>query len=211
MDQQAVAQYKATIGRYLPPQTVDSVFEFMNSHAVRFHITRDRQSKLGDYRWPQPHHPGHEISVNGTLNPYMFLMVLLHEMAHLLTRLRHGDGAQPHGHEWQEEYRQLLTAYASAFPNEVQPLLKRYTRRIPLSRPLLQQIEHQLATYDKGYDASADVILNDLEAGTLFALKRQPERLFRCQEKRRTRWLCVEVATGRPFLVSGNAPVVPHQ
>ena len=118
-------EYKAILAKYMPAVAVDSVYDFMSRHNVHLHITRKRTSKLGDYRWPQSRHNYHEISVNGDMNPYHFLMVLLHEMAHLNTYQRYGSDIQPHGHEWQEHYRRLLMTYSREghFPEAVRPLL----------------------------------------------------------------------------------------
>lgn len=200
-------EYKQILGRYLPPEAVGPVYDFMQQHRVYLHITRERRSKLGDYRWPQPRHPGHEISVNGNLNPYLFLLVLLHEMGHLGTYVRHGSAVQPHGHEWQEEYRRLLAAFAGCFPADALPLLNAYTSRVPLCRAAGRRLEELLRRYDAGYAPSHNPTLDQLAPGTHFRLLRQPERQFRALERRRTRWLCEELSSGSKFLVHGSAEV----
>ena len=112
-------EYKSILAKYLPIEVVDSIYDYLNRFSVHLHITRKRSSKLGDYRWPQRGHNYQEISVNGDMNRYQFLMVLLHEMAHLNTHQRHGNEVQPHGHEWQEEYRMLLRQYLGYFPHDI--------------------------------------------------------------------------------------------
>lgn len=82
-------EYKAILAKYMPAAAVEPIYDFMEQYHVHLHITRKRTSKLGDYRWPQRGHNYQEISVNGDMNPYQFLMVLLHEMAHLNTHQRH--------------------------------------------------------------------------------------------------------------------------
>ena len=195
-------QYRAILRNHLPELAVDWVYDYLDRHHVHFHITRQRTSKLGDYRWPQPRHPFHEISVNGDLPPYLFLWVFMHEAAHLETHLKHSAVA-PHGHEWQEEYRQLIIVHASFFPAEVQPLLAQYTRRVPLNRQLARQIEILLAPA-----SAAALHLDDLEPHSRFRLVKHPEMLFENLERRRTRWLCRELATGRTYTVSGASEVV---
>lgn len=204
----AEAEYKQILGRYLPPAAIDPIYDYMQRHRVQLRISPDRQSKLGDYRCPHSAHNYHEISVNGNLNPYHFLMVLLHEMGHLNTYIHHGIGVAPHGHEWQEQYRQLLAAYRSFFPPDVVPLLDKYIKRIPLSRTYGRKMEEQLHHYDPGYAPASHPILDKLQPGTCFRLARRPEKRFRAIEKRRTRWLCEELPSGRQFLVQGSAEVV---
>lgn len=200
-------RYRHILSNHLPAGAVDWVYDFLNRHKVHFHITLERRTKLGDYRWPQAQHAFHEISINGDLNPYFFLWVFLHEAAHLETHLKY-SAVQPHGHEWQEEYRRLLAAQAHFFPSEIQALLARYTRRVPLPRAVGRQVEAALRHYDAGYDpAAAPPTLDQMLPGTTFRLKSRPAMLFRADERRRTRWLCTDLASGRRYLVNGAAEV----
>jgi hypothetical protein len=193
---------------------VDRVYDYLFRHKVHFHITLERRTKLGDYRRPSPDHNFHEISINGDLNPYFFLWVFLHEAAHLETYLKYTalsspPTPSPHGHEWQEEYRQLLLVNADLFPDELQLLLKRYTRRIPLSHPVAKQIEALLHHYDADYDpADRPLTLDDLRPGDRFSLKNRPQQQFEALERRRTRWLCREIPSGRQYLVAGSAQII---
>lgn len=207
MTQTEIDQYKQTLDQYIPSTAVDAVFDFMNRNCVRLHITRKRTTKLGDYRWPQPRHNFHEISVNGDMNPYKFLMVLLHEMAHLNCYLLHETSVQPHGHEWQNEYRKLLIAYLHCFPHDVAALIANYVKRIPLNRSLDNQIDALLLHYDPGYTPSQDLTLNDLQPGDTFRLIAKPKHLFTAQERRRTRWICLDLNDHRQYIVSGTAQV----
>ena len=201
-------EYKAILTKYIPATAVEGVYDFMNRYGVHLHITRKRISKLGDYRWPQLYHNYHEISVNGDMNPYQFLQVLLHEMAHLNTYQRYGKDIQPHGHQWQVEYRQLLCQYLSCFPDDVAALITRYTARIPLSHTVGKQIDELLRHYDLDYTPSDDLTLDQLIPGTCFRIIANPQRLFRAIGRRRTRWLCLCLDDNKKYLVSGSAMVI---
>lgn len=207
MDQVDIDRYKQTLGQYIPSSSVDAVFDFMNRNCVRLHITRKRATKLGDYRWPQPRHNFHEISVNGDMNPYKFLIVLLHEMAHLNTHLLYKTHVQPHGHEWQEEYRKLLVAYIGNFPDDVAEVLRRYTARIPLSNTIERELDALLRHYDADYRPEAELTLDQLAPGTRFRLVARPQHIYLAQEKRRTRWICLNLDDSRQYLVAGNSQV----
>lgn len=201
-------QYRRILQNHLPAQAVDYVYNYLNQHKVHFHITRERRTKYGDYRWPQPKHDFHEISVNGDLNPYLFLWVFLHEAAHLETHLKYSD-ALPHGQEWQEQYRRLLVAHTSLFPTEAQPLLAHLTRRIPLSRKLMRQVEETLHHHDPNYSAEEHTVLDELPAGSHFRLKNKPQKLFESIQRRRTRWLCRDLDSGRQYTIAARSEVIP--
>ena len=200
-------RYRRILSNHLPAPAVDTVYGYLERYKVHFHITRQRTSKLGDYRWPQPGHPFHEISINGDLGPYLFLWVFLHEAAHLETHLKHSH-AQPHGHEWQEEYARLIARSAHFFPDEEQPLLTRLAQRIPLSRTLLRQVEDRLRRYDPDYHPEEHPALDQLPAGSRFRLKTRPDMELQSLERRRTRWLCIDTVTGRRYTVSASAEII---
>lgn len=203
-------KYRRILSNHLPAQAVSMVYDYLNRHRVHFHISRGRTTKLGDYRWPQGEHNYHEMSINGDLNPYFFLWVFLHEAAHLETHLHH-DGAAPHGHEWQSEYALLIKAHTALFPAEVQPLLVRYTNHVPLNRTLLRQIEAELHRHDPGYNPGEHITLDRLPVGSRFRLKTKPDILFESLERRRTRWLCRDTASGRTYTVSATAEIIQQQ
>src|SRR6476660_1185740 len=84
---------------YLPPNTYGPVLHYLQFYKVHHTVAKERKSILGDYR----HRHGaqtHRISVNGNLNPYAFLITLLHELAHLLTFEKWGNKVSAHGKEW---------------------------------------------------------------------------------------------------------------
>lgn len=202
---------KSILARHLPSSAVETVYRFVSENKVYLRITPTRTSKLGDYRCPSPQHPFHEISVNGDLPEYLFLMVLLHEMAHLKTFVAYGRSVQPHGHEWQEQYRQLLIQYFNEghFPAETYPLFKSYTTRIPLNHAAGQKLEQALKHHGMTENEVQQTTLNDLPLGSCFRLKSQPDRVFINLGKRRTRHLCSDKKTGRQYLVNGAAEVEP--
>lgn len=200
-------EYKSILAKYLPTEAVDPVYDFFDRHKIFLHITRQRTSKLGDYRWPQHGRNYHAISVNGDLNHYHFLLVLLHEMAHFNTHQAYGTNVQPHGHEWQEAYRQLLLQYLTIFPDDLAALIKQYTARIPLSRTVEKQLDAQIRHYNPDYSPSSDLTLDQLPVGTPFRIVAKPWKPFRSLERRRTRWMCLGLDDNKKYLVSGTAVV----
>lgn len=204
-------RYKQLLRLYLPATAVEGVYDYLNHHGVHLHITRERHTKLGDYRWPQRGLACHKISVNGNLGPYMFLLVLLHEMAHLDTRLQYEGRVSPHGHEWQRNYALRLKEYRDSFPPESRELLDRYAQTIPLVRRTGEAFEQVLKRYNPDYTPEQETTLDDLPAGSCFVLVGQPKLHYRSLEHRRTRWLCQCLDDGRQYLIRGAAPVMPSQ
>lgn len=210
LTEKQIAEYKETLSLYVPKNTVESLYLFLaRTNVVVLNITKVRKTKLGDYRCPHVTHPYHEISINGDLNPYFFLWVLLHEMAHLNTWLQFHNDVQPHGPQWQDNYRKLIDQYNTlgAFPADAGKLMARYTRRLPLSHPLGKQIETLLTHYNPDYVPDEYITLNDLPIGSLFRLVKKPEMLLESLEKRRTRYKCRNVHSGEMYLVDGVGQV----
>ncbi|HQW85695.1 MAG TPA: zinc-dependent peptidase, partial [Flavobacteriales bacterium] len=65
----------------LPAGAVPVVLDWLQRNRVQVRITPRRATKLGDYRTPVGGGPA-RISVNRDLNPYAFLVTLVHEFAH---------------------------------------------------------------------------------------------------------------------------------
>jgi len=100
------------------------VEHYLHQYKVHLTITRSRATVLGDYRHAI-HGKNHRISVNGNLNPYAFLITLLHELAHLLTFQFHGNRVAAHGREWKKQFSELLKTFIQAeiFPDIIKDSL----------------------------------------------------------------------------------------
>lgn len=196
------------LSEFLPPSAVNGVAQFVRQYGVRLRFVKARKTKLGDYRCPVSGRMYHAISVDGTLAPYFCLLVLLHEMAHLMTFVKYGRRPRPHGHEWQREYASLLSEYVNvgAFPDDASKLIVKYVSHIPLSRSLSMELE-QLLRYYGTQTNHGSLCLNDLNEGDRFVLVDYPNKVFRAIKKRRTRWLCRDMQRNVDCLVLGYASV----
>ncbi|MBR1793238.1 MAG: SprT-like domain-containing protein [Bacteroidales bacterium] len=210
MNEDAVARVREALGRHVPEKAVERLTLYIIQRGVYLRISRQRTSRYGDYRWPQRGRTYHAISVNGNLNKYFFLMVFLHEMAHLETYLRYSNSVRAHGHEWQTQYRMFLVQYRDCFPEDVQPLYGRYIARIPLHGQSGHCLEQQLLHYNELHSGDSLPMLNDLAPGTIFCLAGQPGIRFRSCTKRRTRWVCVELSSGLTYQIKGTTYVYPE-
>lgn len=85
-----------------------------------------RSRKLGTYS--QTPEGRHIITLNDNLSPYVMLIVLVHEMAHLENRLQNGRTVSPHGKEWKAIYSRMLKEYIyrNIFPEDLAETLMRH-------------------------------------------------------------------------------------
>ena len=65
---------------YIPAAASDQVLQLLNDDSLQVLIKTPRKTRHGDYR--KLNNGCHQITVNSNLNPYRFLVTLLHEIAH---------------------------------------------------------------------------------------------------------------------------------
>jgi SprT protein len=186
-----------TLRAYLPPNAFDPVEALLQKHRVQLTVTKNRATILGDYR-PANGIQGHRISVNGGLNPFAFLITLLHELAHLNTFLEYGHRIAPHGPEWKRQFGNLLNEYikSNLFPSDIRVALEKTLKNPAASSCGDLELMRVLDRYSP---AKPDLKrIEELESGSRFQIK--GGRTFIRGEKRRTRYLCEEVGVGKQYL-----------
>lgn len=197
-------QLAAILAKYLPNETILAVADELIANKVHLKITKPRVTKYGDFKIPR-NGEQHRISVNSNLNPWAFLVTLLHELAHLYCWEKHGPMVGAHGSHWKEEFRQILQPYhqQNVFPPDLSHAIGHYIsnpKASSCSSPLLMKA---LANYDQHTGA---VMLDIVETGMMFSTENG--RIFKKGEKRRTRFLCTDMKTGRAYLVHSVAKVI---
>ncbi|MHB1920982.1 MAG: SprT-like domain-containing protein [Chitinophagaceae bacterium] len=188
-----------SLAQYLPPGCLDLVLEYLVTYKVHLTITRERRTVLGDYRQPD-YHRGHRISINGNLNPYSFLLTLLHEIGHLVTYMESGPRVSSHGKEWKNVFGRILSRFLGKgfLPEEVE-------------QAVLQSIHHPAASSCgdevltrvlKKFDQFGDhyFFIEELAEKTRFRTK--DGRVFIKGKKIRKRFRCEEQNSGRIYLFS---------
>jgi hypothetical protein len=193
--QQAPLEY---LSKFIPAAAVPRVLEFLYQYKVHLTITRDRKSILGDYRHATSNH-NHRISVNGSLNPYAFLITLIHELAHLVTFIQFGHRVSPHGREWKNIYAMLLHDFMgkNIFPAVIEQSLKQSMHDLPASSCADEGLMRVLKKFDRD---NGMVMVEQLPEGQLFDIGEG--RIFKKGKKLRKRFQCVEVETGKLYLFS---------
>ena len=195
--------------KYVPENALPIVAEWLTDHNVYFTIARKRTSKLGDYR-PPHNGKGHRISVNGNLNPYHFLEVLTHEVAHLLTRKKYGRGVSPHGSEWKVEYQNLVQQLLKKdiFPQDIESALINSITNPAASSCVDVELCKAMRKYDPEETPHPDlkkVLVEDIAQGQRFMLENG--RTFVMGKKLRKRYKCMDLKNERWYTLSALAQV----
>ena len=190
---------------YLPDGSFEAVVTYIHHYKVHLTVTKKRQSILGDYRHTAIG-KNHRISINGNLNKYEFLITLLHELAHLLTFEKYGNRVESHGKEWKQFYSSLLADFLQQnfFPADISKALYK-TINNPAATAngetdLLKVLRNYNVVKKDGYS-----IVEDIPVGNLFETEKG--KVFRKGAKRRKRYECLEINTGKLYSFSAIAEV----
>jgi hypothetical protein len=182
--------------KHIPLSALEYAVELYRLGNFKLKITKDRQTKLGDYSF-DPISNKHTITVNNGLNPYSFLITYVHEVAHLVATIRHGTHIKPHGEEWQSAYKEVLFPILkpSVFPEVLLVALYKHLHRPKASSCAditLQKVLHQ---FDP--DASHLVFVEDLKPNDRFQHK---GAIYKVEKIIKTRLMCVEEISKKKYL-----------
>ena len=195
----------STLASFLPEGMAPKFLDILQKNQATLKITKDRKSKFGDYRWPTKAHPFHRISVNGTLNPYAFMTTLIHEIAHMLTRIQFDKNVTHHSKEWKACYGNLLRHFAQfeQIPQDLRDAWIRHSHNPKASTVGDAHLFRILNSYNIT-DDNGKTYLSELEPGDFFSLGK---KLFRFEKKRRTKILSKDLDSKRMYLVHHLAEV----
>ena len=199
--------WKQKLEGKVPDHALAYCYALWKEDPFELRIARSRSTKLGDFRY-RPDQKVQKISINHDLNPYQFLITLIHEIAHhRVFRDYDRRGIRPHGPEWKRSFRQLMAPMldVAVFPRDILIPLRLHMVNPKASTGGDYFLFKELKKYDAVQVEARGVLLGDLKPGSSFGLKR---RIFEKLETRRSRVLCRERATGRKYLISRHAEVV---
>lgn len=199
----AKSQFLEGLSVYIPDGSTELVGEILDGYAVKLKITKERTTKHGDYR-----HPGkngtHAISVNGTLNQYAFLLTLIHEVAHMHAYVKYGPKIKPHGIEWKHTFSSIAMPFLDkkVWPKDIHMALLNY-----FANPKASSAgDLNLVRVLRQYDTKRTLVLEDIEEGQFFTVQNK-NRVFKKGAKRRSRYLCTEILSGKAYTIHGMAKI----
>ncbi len=190
----------------IPNEALDYCIAIWTETPFSFKVTRERKTKLGDFRF-RPDQPFQTITINGSLNPYQFLLTFIHEVAHLRAFKNYGRRIKPHGSEWKSTFKSLIAPLLNqdVFPQNILIPLRKHMQNPKASSAGDLWLMKEMGKYDEVKE-SEECFLADLPLGSSFELS---GRMFRKESVKRTRALCLELSSKRKFYVNLLAKVKP--
>lgn len=189
---------------YIPEAAVLPLTEWLNKNKVALKISRTRSSKLGDFRVAR-NGDFPRISINHDLNPYAFLITLVHEMAHAKVSAKkiRFRRIKPHGTEWQKVFSEMMQPFLNEdiFPETLLPAVQKYFQKPKASSTSDPHLMRALKAFDA---PSENPQLNDLTSGDRFVFRNVS---FEVVKKMRTRFQCRNLQNKRLYLIHGLAEV----
>ncbi len=190
---------KTELKNFIPENSYPLVLELLKKYPFTLKITRERNTKHGDFRYQKN---GFIITVNNNLNQFQFLITLIHEIAHLVTYSEYKN-IKPHGKEWKQNFKLLMLPFLTPniFPDDILPILAKHLKNPKAS----SDTDVNLALALKKYSPKSDKnYIFEIENDKYFIYN---ERIFKQGQKRRTRYECTEVKTGKKYLFNQNVEV----
>lgn len=194
---------------HVPSSSIAYCISLWEQRPFQLKVTKSRQSKVGDFT-SRPNGDGRHprITLNNDLNPYLFLITYIHEVAHFHTLLQFGPRTDPHGKEWKLIFKELMAPMLTEeiFPNEILHVLRAHMENPKASSYADTKLIMALRQFDPLH--MQKVVLDEVPEGSIFKLN---GRYFKKGKIRRTRIICSEIKSKRHYLVPADALVTDVQ
>lgn len=180
-----------SLEKYLPQNTLQYLRIWFSDYYIHIKVTRNRNSKLGDYRKLPDN--SHEITVNSTLTPQLFFFVLTHELAHLIAFEKYGRRISPHGNEWKQTFRNMLLESLEIYDEDLKPIIVKFSKSPKanfMASPDLVRYFHTEKQDDSLH------FIEELQKGEFFIYRNEKYLLEGLIKKN---YLCKNLATGRKY------------
>lgn len=187
--------------KYIPENAINLVQSLIEYHRINLKIVNQRQTKHGDFR--QLANGKFQITINNNLNPFQFLLTLIHEIAHHTTFEKYGR-IRPHGKEWKQQFQYLMLPFLNPtiFPDHMLTPLAHYLKNPKASTD--SDVKLSLALKGNTPENGKNFVF-ELPTNCTFIFK---NKMYRKGKKRKTRIECIQLTTNRLYLFNQNAEVI---
>lgn len=187
---------------YIPKSASAKILELLDHDNLVVKIKKERKTRHGDYK-PLPN-GRHQITINSNLNPYRFLITLVHEIAHFEAYKNYNRFIKPHGKEWKRTFQHLILPFLNPeiFPNNILPLLARHFKNPKASSDADEKLSLALKLYDAPNNKN---YVFEVPYGANFKLYNG--KIFKMGKKRVKRYECLEIKSGKLYLFNPNAEI----
>lgn len=198
---------KGILMQHVPVTAAEYCYRLWEETPFQLKVTRTRQTKVGDFT-ARDSMTRPRITLNHDLNPYLFLITYVHEVAHLRVWLRYGNRVEPHGEVWKKAFKILMepVLHPDVFPDDIMLELLRHMDNPKASSYADADLTRVLRRYDA--DADRYATLSEIPEGSIFRFQ---GKYFKKGKLRRTRVLCHEMKTRRLYLVPADVLVTGVQ
>jgi len=169
------------LGNYIPQKALTEVWRLLEEYDIGVKAVLPRRTLQGSYRIPREGER-HSITVNSDLNPYVFLITLLHEIAHTHTWVKHKS--KGHKQEWKGNFERLLIRFIElgVFPKKIKTALEQHLEKIAYSDITDIYLTEILRQYNtKAPSDEQEMMLKDVPKNAIFSYNgknyRRGERL----------------------------------
>ena len=187
---------------YIPEASTNYLIEILNKENIQILVKKERKTKHGDFRVLK--NGKCQITINSNLNPYRFLITLIHEIAHYRVYKIFEKKVKPHGKEWKDifKYMMLPLLNPKVFPKNLIPYISAHIKNPKASTDTDFNLSLALRSFD--IDKEKKYIF-EMDMGSNFKIYNG--RVFILEEKLRKRYKCKEIKTGKTYLFSPNAEI----
>jgi len=197
---------ESVLTQHVPAEAVNYCTTLWEELPFIFKLRKNRRSKVGDFTCRSGQSP--QITINGDLHPFLFLMTYVHEVAHHRVHKTLGFKAEAHGQDWKTAFQSLMAPLLTPeiFPEPLLTGLKKHMTSPKASSFSDADLTHLFRSLNER--EKSVVLLSQIPEGSVFHLH---GRWFKKGKLRRTRVLCHEVKTRRQYLVPVDVPVTNTQ
>ena len=187
--------------KYIPENAINLVQSLIEYHRINLKIVNQRLTKHGDFR--QLPNGEFQITINNNLNPFQFLLTLIHEIAHHTTFEKYGR-IRPHGKEWKQQFQYLMLPFLNPtiFPDHMLTPLAHYLKNPKASTD--SDVKLSLALKENTAENGKNFVF-ELPTNCTFVFK---NKMYIRGKKRKTRIECLQLTTNRMYLFNQNTEVI---